>query len=297
MEALYSINPRKEFLQYLFSNFEDIRYRITACLFDHEIFAFVIAFGIKWAPRDVKKCKLFTRSLFSNVDIVHKMVSEGYTVAILGKAILQYQEWRLGMDAFVRQCRFNTGLKLYIAFVKLEKVRRQKFGTDHFVDGYNSAFPPTTPEMLTAVESDNPMITLHLLNTSENERPISPEVPNDLIGDIVHSKFDCLATPYIILSQRPEDTAEPLDFGFNSNIALIEPMTHRRTPANDRPVVHMLFHFQGLSDDSLERGKLSRYAGWDMSNLVGIAPLYTCEAVQEFAEGASNNDREVGRDN
>lgn len=48
--------------------------------------------------------------------------------------------------------------------------------------------------MLKAVESDNPMISITLLNTSKPERKKPfPYVSRDLVGRMAHSKYDILA--------------------------------------------------------------------------------------------------------
>lgn len=274
MATHYSLNPRKAFLQHLFTNLEDVRYGITASLFGHEIFAFRTAFGIKWTRKDIERCQRITRSLFSNINIVHDMVSKGCVVAILGKSIFEYQFLRLAMDTFVRQGQFNTGIKIYIAFVKLEKVTRRDPGDLQRVGDFRSVFPPITPEMVTAVEPDNPLVTFHLLNPSEDKGKTTPYVPPNLIGDIVHSKGTGLLVPYIVLSQTFKDPTRAEDFGFKYNTARITPgVLH----SNQQPTIHMVFDFEGLNDNALERGKVSQYVPWD-TELEGMAFLETCEA-------------------
>ena len=115
----------KDFFQFFFKTHEHIRYGVTACLQDYEIFAFVSAFGIGWASRDKFKCELMTRSIFSNIDLVHSMVHKDHVVCVLGKNILYYQDLRRTMGKFVRQGHYNTKLELFVAFVKLERVKRK----------------------------------------------------------------------------------------------------------------------------------------------------------------------------
>ena len=136
-------------------------------------------------------------------------------------------------------------------------------------------------DMLKAVESDNPMISITLLNVSESERTKPfPYVPRDLIGRMVHSKYDILAIPFLVLSESPYNPARELEFGFHSNICVIEPMTLQIIPANQRPVVHILFDLSELPTDALDKGQLECYREWGNGCFVGIGYCTTQQALE-----------------
>lgn len=150
-------------------------------------------------------------------------------------------------------------------------------GTSEFAIGYNSAYPTATPRMLEATESDSPLVSLCSLNPTASESGRSYHVPHKLIGDTAYSEHHQLLIPYIVLSKGI------LGIDSHYDVTHMEPMTHRMVPANEKPVIHLLFGLQDCDDDSLKRDSLGQHLGWQHRHKLGIGYLYTHGAVHESA--------------
>jgi hypothetical protein len=139
--------------------------------------------------------------------VIQTLIDDGYTVCIAGTNLLKCEIRENLMTDFVLKDVYNTRLPLFVAIVKISEI---VIKIPNPINGItiNNTFrceiPIVTDTILKGVESDNPFITIKLLN-SERSYPfitVSKKLSKDVIR--IESESESIFMRYIMFNSKSE---------------------------------------------------------------------------------------------